>query len=101
MIERTVERVRQPVEVHRADDLAGGDIADPDIAVFTAREKHEFAVHGECDAHEAGVDVDALDLRGSARDSRDQRQRERSGAAIERRQRRPSGDNARPNGFGA
>ena len=43
-IERTVERVRRAVEVDRADDPPGGGIANPDVAVFAAREIHAPAV---------------------------------------------------------
>jgi len=49
------------IQVDRANDLACGDVPDPDVAVLAAGQIHPLAVRRERHTQKSGVDVDPLD----------------------------------------
>jgi hypothetical protein len=81
--EGAVERVARAVEVHRADHLAGGHVSDPEVAVLAARGVEALPVGGEDQAHEGGVQLHPLHLRGRAVKGAQQGHREVRGAAVD------------------
>src|SRR5262245_4654578 len=79
--ERTVEGMRWTIQVHRADDLPGECVRDPDVPVLTTRQIHASAVARERDAHEACAHVDSPNRWRRTLKLRNQGQRKRSRAA--------------------